>query len=336
MQTLSRTFRGQVGVELGEGTLHIDPSRAAGTPHCSPAIRLANVRKTYGRGVALHDVSLSVRPGEVFGFLGPNGAGKTTTLKILLGLVRPTSGEARIFGLPSNDPAARSAVGYLPETFRFQDWLTGRELLELHADLADMSAEARSWRIPEVLRLVGLAEYAHDRLRTYSKGMLQRIGLAQAIVHNPRLLLLDEPTSALDPIGRRDVRDLIRNLGASGMTVFLNSHLLSEVEMVCDRVAIIDRGRVVHTGRLDDLVRGAPELRITLDRVDADVLAIVSRFGQVMAHDATTLRLRVSDASVASVIADVLPPSGYQVYSLAPVQHSLEDVFVSVVEAGQP
>ena len=228
--------------------------RSAARP-APPALELTGVRKTYGRTVALHDLSLRVEPGEVFGFLGPNGAGKTTTVKILLGLVRPTSGQARIFGLPCSDPAARRLVGYLPETFRFQDWLTGRELLELHADLAELSAEARAWRVPEVLRRVGLSDYSHDRLRTYSKGMLQRIGLAQAIIHNPRVLLLDEPTSALDPIGRRDVRDLIRELSARGMSVFLNSHLLSEVEMVCDRVAIIDRGRVVHTGRLDDLVR---------------------------------------------------------------------------------
>ena len=320
----------------------VSSSRAAGSPvqpaarHAQPALALTNLRKTYGRGVALHDVSLTVEPGEVFGFLGPNGAGKTTTVKIVLGLVRPTGGQARIFGLASNDPAARSLVGYLPENFRFQDWLTGRELLELHADLADLSAEARSWRIPEVLRLVGLSEYGHDRLRTYSKGMLQRIGLAQAVLHSPRLLLLDEPTSALDPIGRRDVRDLIRELSSRGMTVFLNSHLLSEVEMVCDRVAIIDRGRVVHTGRLDDLVRGAPELRITLDRVDRHLLAIMARFGQVLTHDATTVRLGVTDASVASVIADVLPPSGYHVYSLAPVQHSLEEVFMGVVAAAKP
>ena len=301
-----------------------------------PALELSGVRKTYGRTVALHDLSLSVDPGEVFGFLGPNGAGKTTTVKIVLGLVRPTSGQARIFGLPSSDPAARSLVGYLPETFRFQDWLTGRELLDLHADLAELSAEARAWRIPEVLRLVGLSDYGHDRLRTYSKGMLQRIGLAQAIIHNPRLLLLDEPTSALDPIGRRDVRDLIRELSARGMGVVLNSHLLSEVEMVCDRVAIVDRGRVVHTGPLDDLVRGAPELSVTLDRVDANALALMARFGQVLAHDATTVRLAVSDPSVASVIADVLPSGGYHLYSLTPVQHSLEDAFMNLVEAGRP
>jgi ABC-2 type transport system ATP-binding protein len=301
----------------------------------APAVEITNLRKTYGRTVALHDLSLTVEPGEVFGFLGPNGAGKTTTVKVLLGLVRPTSGQARIFGTSTTDPEARRMVGYLPENFRFQDWLTGVELLELHADLADLTSEVRKRRIPEALNLVGLADRGDDRLKTYSKGMLQRIGLAQAIIHNPRLVLLDEPTSALDPIGRRDVRDMIRALSARGMTVFLNSHLLSEVEMVCDRVAIIDRGRVVQSGRLDDLIRGEPELSITVDRVDAELLNMLGRFGQVLAHDTATIRLGVSDPAVASVIADVLPRSGYRVFSLAPVQHSLEDLFMSLVEGGE-
>jgi ABC-2 type transport system ATP-binding protein len=304
-------------------------------PRSAPAVEITNLHKAYGRNVALHDLTLTVEPGEVFGFLGPNGAGKTTTVKVLLGLVRPTSGQARIFGVPTSDPEARRVVGYLPENFRFQDWLTGIELLELHADLADLTSDVRKRRIPEVLHLVGLADRGGDRLKTYSKGMLQRIGLAQAIIHNPRLVLLDEPTSALDPIGRRDVRDMIRALSARGMTVFLNSHLLSEVEMVCDRVAIIDRGHVVQSGRLDDLIRGAPELSITVDRVDNELLAILGRFGQVLAHDSATIRLGVSDQSVASVIADVLPRSGYRVFALAPVQHSLEDLFLTLVKGGE-
>jgi ABC-2 type transport system ATP-binding protein len=299
-----------------------------------PAIEITNLRKEYGRTVAVHDLNLSLEPGEVFGFLGPNGAGKTTTVKILLGLVRPTSGEARIFGIPSTDPAARRQVGYLPENFRFQDWLTGVELLELHADLAEVPRAEATRRIPEVLKLVGLQDRGRDRIKTYSKGMLQRIGLAQAIVHNPRLVLLDEPTSALDPIGRREVRDLIRLLSSRGMTVFLNSHLLSEVEMVCDRVAIIDRGEVVQSGRLDDLIGGEPELSITVDRVDAELLAALARFGRVVSHNGDTVRLAVTDTAVASVIADVLPRSGYRVYALAPVQRSLEDVFMSLVQTG--
>jgi ABC-2 type transport system ATP-binding protein len=301
-----------------------------------PAIEIANLTKKYGRKVALRDLNLTVRRGEVFGFLGPNGAGKTTTVKILLGLVRPDAGQARIFGLASTDPEARRAVGYLPENFRFQEWLTGKELLELHADLADMPAADRTRRIPEVLRLVGLEDRGDERIRTYSKGMVQRIGLAQAIIHRPRLVLLDEPTSALDPIGRRDVRDLIRSLSASGMTVFLNSHLLSEIELVCDRVAIIDHGQVVQSGRLDDLIRSEPELSISVDRVDSELLGLLGRYGSVRASDTSTVRLSVVDTSVAAVIADVLPRAGYRVFSLAPVQRSLEDVFIGLVERGEP
>jgi ABC-2 type transport system ATP-binding protein len=304
----------------------------AGRRDAAPAIEIANLKKSYGRTVALHDLNLTVKPGEVFGFLGPNGAGKTTTVKILLGLVRPTAGQARIFGLPTTDPAARREVGYLPENFRFQEWLTGEELLELHADLADFPAAERARRIPEVLRMVGLADRGGDRIRTYSKGMMQRIGLAQAIVHRPRLVLLDEPTSALDPIGRREVRDLIRSLSASGMTVFLNSHLLSEIELVCDRVAIIDRGHVVQSGRLDDVVRAEPELSISLDRVDRELLSLLGRYGKVLASDASTVRLAVEDAAVAAVLTDILPRTGYRVFSLTPVQRSLEDVFISLVE----
>jgi ABC-2 type transport system ATP-binding protein len=298
------------------------------------AIEITNLRKVYGHKVALHDLSLTVEQGEVFGFLGPNGAGKTTTVKVLLGLVRPTSGQARIFGMPANDPNARRRVGYLPENFRFQEWLTGAELLDLHGDLADLSRAERARRIPEALRMVGLAGRGDDRIRTYSKGMMQRIGLAQAIVHNPRLVLLDEPTSALDPAGRREVRTLIRALAARGMTVFVNSHMLSEVEMVCDRVAIIDRGNVVKAGRLDDLISGTPELSVTVEPLDRDVLSILGRFGQVLAYDATTVRLGVDDIGVASVIADVLPRSGYRVLALVPLQQSLEDVFMSLVEGG--
>jgi ABC-2 type transport system ATP-binding protein len=301
----------------------------------TPAIETRHLHKAYGKKIALHDLDLTVQSGEVFGFLGPNGAGKTTTVKILLGLVRPTRGEARIFGQPAGHPEARRRIGYLPENFRFHDWLTGSALLDFHGRLARLTLDERRERIPQVLSTVGLAGRGQDRIRGYSKGMTQRIGLAQALIHEPDLVLLDEPTSALDPVGRREVRDLIRSLAARGMTVFLNSHLLSEVEMVCDRVAIIDRGRVVQSGRLDDLVGGEPELHITVDRVDTELLGLLRRFGPVLAHDATSVRLAVEDTSVASVIADVLPRSGYRVYSLVPVQQSLEDVFMSLVQGGE-
>jgi ABC-2 type transport system ATP-binding protein len=273
-----------------------------------------------------------VEPGEVFGFLGPNGAGKTTTVKILLGLVAPTSGEARLFGLPAGDAEARRRVGYLPENFRFHDWMTGYGLLDFHARLAGVSPAERRSRIPRVLDLVGLSGRGGDRVGSYSKGMTQRIGLAQAIIHEPDLVLLDEPTSALDPVGRREVRDLIRSLRARGMTVFLNSHLLSEVEMVCDRVAIVDGGRVVRSGRLEDLLGGLPELRVTVDRVDRPLLEIMAQHGRVLDVDDATVVLGVDGLEIAARLSETLIRAGYCLYAMVPSHQSLEDLFVSLVE----
>jgi ABC-2 type transport system ATP-binding protein len=299
-----------------------------------PAIETIDLRKEYGGRVVLQDLSLTVQRGEVFGFLGPNGAGKTTTVKILVGLVRPTAGEARLFGRPVSDPAARRRIGYLPEHFRFHDWMTGEELLDFHGRLAGMSANERRARIPEVLELVGLAGRGRERIRSYSKGMTQRIGLAQALLHRPDLVLLDEPTSALDPVGRRDVRDLIRRLRAEGVTVFLNSHLLSEVELVCDRVAIVDRGRVVRSGRLTDLLGRSTELRITVDCVDKALLAHLRRYAEVLAVDGTTVTVGVAELDAAPAIAEAIVRAGYRLYSLVPMQRSLEDVFISLVHGG--
>ncbi|MBV9326527.1 MAG: ABC transporter ATP-binding protein [Chloroflexi bacterium] len=297
-----------------------------------PAVEAVGLRKEYGRKVALHGLDLTVEPGEVFGFLGPNGAGKTTTVKILLGLVAPTRGEARLFGRPVGDAEARRPVGYLPENFRFHDWLTGVQLLDFHARLAGLSRTQRERRIPEVLNLVGLHGRGDDRIRAYSKGMTQRIGLAQAVIHEPDLVLLDEPTSALDPVGRREVRDLIRSLRAEGMTVFLNSHLLSEVEMVCDRVAIVDRGRVVRSGRLEELLGGLPELRISVDRLDQPLLEIMARHGRVLDARDSSVVLGVDDVEVAARLSEALVRAGYCLYAMVPSHQSLEDVFVSLIE----
>jgi ABC-2 type transport system ATP-binding protein len=296
------------------------------------AIETIALRKEYGRKIALHGLDLTVQPGEVFGFLGPNGAGKTTTVKILLGLVSSTSGQARLFGRPAGDAEARQRIGYLPENFRFHDWLSGASLLDFHARLAGVSAAERRERIPKVLELVGLSGRGNDRIRAYSKGMTQRIGLAQAIIHEPDLVLLDEPTSALDPVGRREVRDLIRTLKARGMTIFLNSHLLSEVEMVCDRVAIVDRGRIVRSGKLTDLIGGVPEIRVTVDRVDPGLLELLSALGSITRVQECTVTLGVDDLEVAPKLADALVRGGYRLYGLVPSHQSLEDLFLSLVE----
>jgi ABC-2 type transport system ATP-binding protein len=307
---------------------------ALDAPAAVPAVETVGLRKEYGRKVALHDLTLRVAPGEVFGFLGPNGAGKTTTVKILTGLVRPTAGAARLFGLPAAEPAARRRIGYLPENFRFHDWLTGEAVLDFHGRLAGLAADERRRRIPAVIQRVGLAGRGGDRLRGYSKGMTQRIGLAQAILAQPDLVLLDEPTSALDPVGRREVRDIIRGLRAEGVAVLLNSHLLTEIEMVCDRVAIVDHGRVVREGALADLMGAASEIRLTLDRVDPPLLAALRRHGEPLAVEGATVVLGVPDLEVAPAIAETVVRAGYRLYSLVPVQRSLEDVFVSLVEGG--
>jgi len=216
------------------------------------AIRTRGLRKVFNGKMAVRNLTLDVPRGEVFGFLGPNGAGKSTSVKMLLGLVFPTSGEAEILGHPVGDVKTRSKVGFLPEHFRFYDWLTPEELLKLHGRLYGMSHARLRERVPVLLDLVGLTPHRDKRLRDYSKGMLQRIGLAQALLNEPDLIFLDEPTSGLDPVGRRLVRDIIRAQRDRGATVLLNSHLLGEVEITCNRVASIKDGEVVETRQLDD------------------------------------------------------------------------------------
>jgi ABC-2 type transport system ATP-binding protein len=303
----------------------------AGTASEVPAIATSTLHKAFGPRVALHDLTLQVQAGEVFGFLGPNGAGKTTAMKILLGLVRPSGGQALVFGRPPTDPAARRRVGYLPEHFRFQEWATGVELLDFHGRLSGLGAAERAERIPGLLERVGLAGRGGERVRRYSKGMTQRLGLALALLHRPDLVLLDEPTSALDPVGRREVRELVRELSAGGVTVFLNSHLLTEVEAVCDRVAIVNQGRVVASGPLDDLAGAVTQLRLLLDRVDRDLLALAGRHGRVARVEGTAVTLAVDTLDVAPDLAALLVGSGYRLYGLVPVQRSLEDIFVDLV-----
>src|SRR5512142_2140963 len=217
------------------------------------AIETHNLRKVFDDTVAVGGLTLQVMQGEVFGFLGPNGAGKTTSIKMLLGLVAPTSGEAKLLGAPLGDRATRARIGFLPEHFRFYEWLSAKEFLELHGQLYGIPPARLEERIPERLELVGLTPFRDKQLRTFSKGMLQRIGLAQALLNQPALVFLDEPTSGLDPVGRLLVRDIIRGLRSAGTCVFLTSHLLSEIEVTCDRVAFIRHGEVVRVLELASL-----------------------------------------------------------------------------------
>ena len=255
------------------------PSSMSSSPTSRLAVETRNLRKEFGAQVAVRNLTLSVREGEIFGFLGPNGAGKSTSIKMLLGLVRPTAGDGMVLGAPIGDVEVRRQIGFLPEDFRFYEWLTAIELLELHGCLAGMTNTSARARAPEVLELVGIAPHAKRRLRGFSKGMLQRLGLAQALMHEPRILFLDEPTSGLDPMGRRLVRDIIRGQRERGVTVFLNSHLLSEIEVTCDRVAFINNGEIVASRELTASdFGGARRIRIRAQKMTPAVLEHLSPY----------------------------------------------------------
>ena len=274
------------------------------------ALVARGLAKRYGRVEALRDLSLRVERGESFGFLGPNGAGKSTAVKILLGLVAASAGEATVLGRPIGDPAARARAGYLPELFRYPDWLTAREVMRLHARLARVRDASRA--IDAALDEVGLLARAGDRVRAYSKGMQQRLGLAVALLGDPEIVFLDEPTSALDPVGRSDVRALLERLRARGTTVFLNSHLLGEVERVCDRVCVVDRGAVVAEGTVDALVGGSRGVRVRLDDGWHEFDVAPDRVPELVAR---------------------LVGEGARVHAVEPRQDTLEDRFLALVRS---
>lgn len=301
------------------------------TKSLKPAIQTIHLRKVFGEKTAVEDLTLSVERGEVFGFLGPNGAGKTTSLKMLLNLVAPTSGEGYLFGRPIKDFRIRERVGFLPEHFRFHDWLSAYEFLQLHADLYHIERDRARSRIPELLELVGLSEFADLKLRGFSKGMLQRIGLAQALLNQPDLIMLDEPTSGLDPVGRRLVRDIIRDLKQSGTTVFLNSHLLSEVEITCDRVAFIKHGQVIQISTLQQMAWGELIVDIRVRSLQSDALEGLSAWGRDITQDGEYVKMRIDKEEMLPEINRYLVENGAQVYSLNPQRLSLEDQFIQIV-----
>jgi len=296
-----------------------------------PAIETRGLRKVFGDKVAVSDLTLTVERGEVFGFLGPNGAGKTTSVKMLLNLIMPTGGEGRLFGQPLSYPSVRSRVGFLPEHFRFHDWLTANEFLKLHADLYHMPQDESRRRIPELLELVNLVPHADKRLHEYSKGMLQRIGLAQALLNRPNLVILDEPTSGLDPVGRRLVRDIIRDLRSNGTTVFLNSHLLSEVEITCDRVAFIKHGEVIRISDLKSLVEGEFSVEIRARNLTSQIIAGLSHWSNNVRQDEEHLALTLTSESHLPEINRYLVDQGVDIYALRPEHVSLEDLFIQIV-----
>jgi ABC-2 type transport system ATP-binding protein len=285
----------------------------------------------FGSRVAVSGLSLTVNRGEIFGFLGPNGAGKSTSIKMLLGLVRPTGGHAEVLGLPAGDVDARRQIGFLPEDFRFYDWLTAAELLHLHGRLCGMSADRLRPRVPEVLELVGIAQHADRRLRGFSKGMLQRLGLGQALIHEPQIVFLDEPTSGLDPMGRRMVRDVIRAQRDRGATVFLNSHLLSEVEITCDRVAFIKDGEVIAERDLRTSSAEGFHVTAQVGKLSPSALAQLAAVVRAPRYEGERLTFGVSSQDVLPEIVRLLVASGADVYRVTPEPLALEDLFVKLV-----
>ena len=304
-------------------------------PVSAPAIETHELSKRFGRTIALAGLSMRVEPGEVFGFLGPNGAGKTTSVKLLLGLTGPTSGSGQVLGAPIGDRETRRRIGYLPELFRYQAWLRAREVIRFHADLAGLPSAHRTTEVEAALETVGLGDRAGDPVGTFSKGMQQRLGLACALLGSPELVFLDEPTSALDPVGRTEVRQIIRAARERGVTVFLNSHLLSEVELVCDRVAVVNRGRVVASGTLDELL-GAQAVVVRVSQLTPEARARLDTFGNVESNpnDPAQLTIKPIDPDRIPDVVAAIVQSGGRVHAVAQGRETLEERFLELL--GEP
>ncbi|MBK9210931.1 MAG: ABC transporter ATP-binding protein [Anaerolineales bacterium] len=294
-------------------------------------IKTENLRKEFGSQVAVKGLTLQVDQGEVFGFLGPNGAGKTTSIKMLLGLITPTSGTGTLFGAPLGSRAALERIGFLPEHFRFQEWLTANEFLKLHGELLRMNLFDLNMRREQLLERVGLIEFRDKQLRTFSKGMLQRIGLAQALLNRPSLVLLDEPTSGLDPVGRRLVRDIIYELREEGTSVFLNSHLLSEIEVTCNRVAFIRQGEVVRVMEMSTLGRNSSMVTIRATGLISDVVSGLAQWGSDIRVDGDLLTMSIQNEAVLPEINNYLVARDVRIFGLIPNRLSLEEVFIETL-----
>ncbi len=297
------------------------------------AIETYALEKTYLAGfwrkrpkTALKPLTLTVPDGEVFGYLGPNGAGKTTTLKLLMGLIFPSGGSAKVLGADWRDPRVKAQIGFLPEQPYFYDYLTANELLDYYAQLSSVDARERRRRIPAVLSRVGLPESGHTQLRKFSKGMLQRVGIAQAIIHNPKLVFLDEPMSGLDPVGRREVRDLIQSLKDEGKTVFFSTHILSDAEALCDRVAVLHKGELRGVGVVQDLLaRFSGKVEIIWDGQAA--MAAVQALGSECHSTGDSIRAVLPQEQLDAAI-DAIRRARGRLMSVTPVRASLEDYFL--------
>ena len=296
-------------------------------------IDAAGLRKDYGTRTAVRDLTLQVGRGEAFGFLGPNGAGKSTSIKMLLGLVKPTSGRALLLGQPVGARAVRARIGFLPEHFRFYDWLSASELLVLHGRLCGIEDRILRSRVPTLLERVGLGSQNSKPIRSYSKGMMQRVGLAQAMVNEPDILFLDEPASGLDPGGRKLVREIVREQRDRGATVFLNSHLLGEVEQSCDRVAFIRQGEVVGMYEMGAWQKEQTAVEIDAAGVSGAATALLELMEglTVESHAGRKLRLRVVNEACLPEVVRLLVENGARIYSVVPQRVTLEDLFLEMM-----
>jgi ABC-2 type transport system ATP-binding protein len=304
-----------------------------------PSIEVRGLRKIYRTSMrrtltALDGVDLSVRPGELFGLLGPNGAGKTTTVKILLGLTRATEGQATISGMPVSDPESRRRVGYLPEGHKIPGYLTARQTLAIFGRMSGMDSAAIARQIPLLLDRVRLTQWVDVRVKKFSKGMTQRLGLASALIHSPNVLLLDEPTDGVDPVGRREIRDLLREEASRGTAVLLNSHLLSEIELTCDRVAVLRAGKVAAEGTVEELTRKSAKYKLVASPVDENLIAAFQATGAGVERVNGHFELSVSGLDHLNVLVDQLRSGGAVLAELSPLRSTLEDVFVDLVRAG--
>lgn len=304
------------------------------------AIETRGLEKIYrsrwrGREIrAVSNLSLRVPTGVKYGLLGANGAGKTTFVKMLLTAVHPTSGSASLFGRDAREPEARRPVGYLPENHRFPTYLTGYGMLDFYAALSGVEARERKKRVPEFLELVGLKGWGEVRIKKYSKGMLQRLGLAQALLHRPQLLILDEPTDGVDPVGRREIREVLDGLKAKGVTVFINSHLLSEVESFCEYVAILRNGQLALEGKISNLLAGRG-YRVTAADVPENALAEIRQSGASTLPAAEGVVVQVRTRDEANAIIDRIRAAGGAIESVAASTSSLEELFIETTRPGR-
>jgi len=297
-------------------------------------IETENLTKFYGNKIGCRDITISIGEGEIFGFLGPNGAGKSTFIKMLVGLLFPTSGRAFVLGKPVGDIEARKKIGYLPENFKYQDWMTGKDLLSFHASLYKLDKKKAAAKIEEVLDIVNLKGHERYRIGTYSKGMQQRIGLACALLSDPDLLFLDEPTSALDPVGRKEVRGIMTHLKSIGKTVLLNSHLLSEVEAVCDSAAIIKKGSIIKYGKMDNILESKLILEIHAEDLNSEILNKLRNFDSSLTCSINRLQMQVKDKTSIHHIASIIVNGGGKLFEFSPKRVSLENVFLKLIEGG--